>query len=130
MSNDLTAKPYTIVFQNCSKYLYALVHGEKYGYEVLTAFLGEIADECRKRNFDSVLIEENISSTTSEADVFRTASELPRLGFSTIRMAYIDRFSDQSALNEFGRQIAVKSGVNVKIFNSMGEADTWLSGND
>ena len=43
-------------------------------------------------------------------------------------MAYIDRFTDQKDLNEFGRQIAVKSGVDVRIFNSQDEADKWLSG--
>ena len=128
MSDDFVDKPYTIVFQECPTYLYALVHGEKYGYDVLAAFLREIASECERRNFNRVLIEENISATTSESDVFRTASELPQFGFSKIRMAYIDRFTDQSSLNEFGRQIAVKSGVDVKIFNSFGDADNWLSG--
>jgi len=127
MSDDYADKLYTIVFQDCPTYLYALVHGDKYGYEVLAAFLTEIAEECKKRNFQKVLIEENISATTSEEDVFRTASELPQFGFSGIRMAYIDRFTDQNQLNEFGQQIAVKSGVDVKIFNTFGDADNWLS---
>jgi hypothetical protein len=128
MSDDFVDKPYTIVFQDCPTYLYALVHGDKYGYDVLAAFLREIAEECKKRNFRNVLIEENNSATTSEDDVIRTATELPRLGFANIRMAYIDRFTDQSDLNEFGRQIAVKSGVDVRIFNTFGDADSWLSG--
>ncbi|HTK38936.1 MAG TPA: hypothetical protein VL325_10625 [Pyrinomonadaceae bacterium] len=127
MSDDVADKPYTIVFQDCPTYLYALVHGDKYGYEVLAAFLREIAAECEKRNFRNVLIEENISATTSEDDVIRTASELPQFGFANIRMAYIDRFTDQRELNEFGRQIAVKSGVDVRIFNTFGDADDWLS---
>jgi hypothetical protein len=130
MSDDYADKPYTIIFQDCPTYLYALVHGDKYGYEVLAAFLTEIADECKKRNFHQVLIEENISATTSEADVFRTASELPQFGFTNTRMAYIDRFTDQSTLNEFGRQIAVRSGIDVRIFNTFGDADEWLSGHD
>jgi len=130
MSDDVADKPYTIVFQNCPTYLYALVHGDKYGYEVLAAFLREIAAECEKRNFSNVLIEENISATTSEDDVIRTAGELPQFGFANIRMAYIDRFTDQRELNEFGRQIAVKSGVDVRIFNTFGDADDWLSDKD
>ena len=127
MSDDFADKPYTIVFQDCPTYLYALVHGEKYGYEVLAGFLSEIAAECKKRNFRNVLIEENISATTSEDDVIRTATALPQLGFANIRMAYIDRFTDQNQLNEFGQQVAVKSGVDVKIFNTFGDADNWLS---
>lgn len=127
MSDYSESKLYTIVFEEYPDYLYALIHSENYGYEVLAAFLSEVANECKKRNFNKVLIEENISATTSEDDVFRIASALPQLGFSKIRMAYIDRFSDQSALNEFGRQIAVKSGVDVRIFGSIGDANKWLS---
>lgn len=129
MSDNIAGKPYTITFEEYPKYLYALVHGEEYGYEVLAAFLREIADECKKRDFTQVLIEENISGTASETDVFRIASELPELGFAEIRMAYIDRFANQNELNEFGRQVAVKSGVDVRIFNSQDEADKWLSEN-
>lgn len=128
MTDSIAGKPYTINFEEYPEYLYALVHGEKYGYEVLSQFLREIADECGKRNFSRVLIEENISATASETDVFRIASELPQFGFAKIRMAYIDRFSDQEALNEFGRQVAVKSGVDVKLFRSFEQANDWLSG--
>lgn len=51
MSDDSEIKPYTIVFEDYPNYLYALVHGEEYGYEVLSGFLGDIAVECKKRNF-------------------------------------------------------------------------------
>ncbi len=129
MSDKIADIPYTIVFEDCPKYLYALVHGEQYGYAVLAQFLLEIADECKKRKFSQVLIEENISATTPEEDVFRIASELPQLGFSDIRMAYIDRFTEQEDLNEFGREVAESHGVDVKIFSSFEEADKWLSGN-
>ena len=128
MSENIAARSYVINFQDGPNYLYALVHSDQYGYDVLAGFLREIADECRKRNFTQVMIEENISATTSEEDVFRIASELPQLGFSDIRMAYIDRFSDQKELNEYGRKVAEDSGVDVRIFNSLEEAAEWLSG--
>jgi hypothetical protein len=119
--------PYTVRFEESPNYLYALVHGDKYGYDVLAGFLREIAEECKKRGLSQVLIEENISATTSEEDVFRIASDLAAFGFSDIRMAYIDRFSDQNELNEYGRKIAEESGIDVRIFNSFEEADKWLS---
>jgi hypothetical protein len=75
-----------------------------------------------------VLVEENISATASEEDVFRIASELPELGFGDIRMAYIDRFAEQKDINEFGQEVAEKQGVDVKIFSNMEDADKWLSG--
>lgn len=127
MTDNIAVKPFTINYEEYPGYLYALVHGEKYDYEILSRYLREVAEECGKRNFSRVLIEENISATASEADVFRIASELPQLGYSKIRMAFIDRFSDQDALNEFGQQIAVKSGVDVKIFGNQTDAHKWLS---
>lgn len=127
MSDNITGKPYVINFEDGPNYLYALVHGDQYGYEILARFLREIADECRERNVRQVVIEENISATASEEDVFRIASELSQLGFSDIRMAYIDRFAEQMELNEYGRKVAEDSGVDVKIFSSLEEADKWLS---
>jgi len=120
-------KPYTIVFEDYSEYLYALVHGDQYGYEVLSGFLKDIADECKRRNFRKVLIEENISATANKEDVYRTASELPEFGFAGIRMAYIDRFTEQKELNEFGHDVAVDNGIDVQIFATQAEADGWLT---
>ena len=123
----MSDKPYTIVFEDYSEYLYALVHGDQYGYEVLSGFLKDIADECKRRNFRKVLIEENISATANKEDVYRTASELPEFGFAGIRMAYIDRFTEQKELNEFGHDVAVDNGIDVQIFATQAEADAWLT---
>lgn len=123
----MSDKPYTIVFEDYPEYLYALVHGDQYGYEVLSGFLKDIADECKRRNFRQVLIEENISATANKEDVYRTASELPELGFAGIRMAYVDRFTDQKEINEFGHDVAVDNGIDVQIFATQAEADAWLT---
>ena len=124
----LPAEPlYRIVFEDYPNYLYALVHSEQYGYDVLSGFLREISDECRKRGFHQVVIEENISATASDEVVVRIASELPQLGFSNIRMAYIDRFADQQNMNEMGKEIALDHGIDVRIFANQLDAEKWLS---
>ena len=123
----MSEKPYTIVFEDYPEYLYTLVHGDQYGYEVLSGFLKDIADECKRRNFRQVLIEENISATASKEDVYRVASELPELGFAGIRMAYVDRFADQKEITEFGHDVAVDTGIDVRIFATQAEADAWLT---
>ena len=120
-------RKYTIVFEDYPTYLYALVHGESYGYEVLTGFLKEIADEAAARGFNQVLIEENISSGATKEDAFRVASELPELGFAGVRMAYVDRFLDQEEVNEFGRDVAVHNGIDVRLFGDQASADRWLT---
>lgn len=90
-------------------------------------FLREIADECKMQGFNQVVIEENISATASDEDIVRIASELPQLGFSEIRMAYIDRFLDQKEMNEMGQDVAVHHGIDVRIFANQLDAERWLS---
>ena len=127
MNDFMIETPYRIVYEEYPNYLYALVHGEEYGYEILSAFLREIADECRRRSFDQVCIEENITGTASKEDVARIATELADLGFANIRMAYIDRFQEQAEMNEMGQDIAVDHGVDVQIFKDQLAAENWLA---
>ena len=124
---DQSDRKYTIVFENYPNYLYALVHGESYGYEVLTGFLKEIAHEVLARGFERVLIEENISAGATKDVAFRVASELPELGFTGIRMAYVDRFLEQEEVNEYGRDVAVHNGIEVRLFDDQEMANRWLT---
>jgi predicted GNAT superfamily acetyltransferase len=127
VTKDASDRKFTIVFENYPTYLYALVHGEAYGYEVLTAFLKQIADEVNARGFNQVLIEENISDGATKEDAYRVASEMPEMGFAGIRIAYVDRFLDQEEVNEFGRDVAVHNGIDVRLFNDQEMADRWLN---
>jgi hypothetical protein len=120
-------RKYTIVFENYPTYLYALVHGEAYGYEILSAFLKEIADEVKARGFTQVLIEENISASATKEDAYRVGSEMPELGYAGIKVAYVDRFLEQEEVNEFGRDVAVHNGINVRLFSDQEMADRWLT---
>jgi hypothetical protein len=126
--NEESGRKYTIVFEDHPNYLYALVHGEKYDYAVLSGFLREIASEVRSRGYEQVLIEENISAAASEEDIYRAAIELPEFGYAGIRMAYVDRFADQREINEFGRKVAIDNGIDVRQFTDIGHAAAWLSG--
>ncbi len=127
MNEEPLAKPYTIVFEDYPNYLYALVHGDQYNYNVIAAFLSEIANACKARNFEKVLVEENISATASEADIARAAADLSKFGFHGIQMAYLDRFNEQQEINELGQDIANDHGVNVRLFSDQAAADEWLS---
>ena len=126
--NEGSDRKYTIVFEDHPGYLYALVHGEEYDYDVLSAFLREIASEVRSRGYSQVLIEENISAAASEEDIYRAAIELPEFGYAGIRMAYVDRFADQREINEFGRKVAIDNGIDVRQFGDIGHAAAWLAG--
>ncbi len=91
MSDVESVKPYKITFEYHTTYLHAHVQGKKYSYNILMQYFEEIVEECKEKNLKQVLVEEEISEITSMVDIFRTASELPQLGFTRIRLAFVDR---------------------------------------
>ena len=126
--NDEENDPkYTIAFDDHPTYLHAQVHGEEYSYEVLVSFLKEIADEAHARGYKQVLIEKNVSAGATKEDAYRASSDLPELGFTDIRMAYVDRFLDQGEVNEFGRDVAVHKGIDARWFTDQAMAARWLN---
>ncbi len=127
MSDVEAAKPYKITFEYLPTYLHARVEGERYNYEILMQYFTEIVEECKEKKFNKVLVEEDISETTSMLDIFRTASELGQIGFTRITLAFVDHHSRQSELNKFGLLVAVNRGLDVQIFDTVKDAGKWLA---
>jgi len=124
--DETLSPPYHLSFEPREKYLYAYVEGEHDNYAITKAFWLEIAAEANRIGATHVLIDENIVETVSIADVFQFASELPKLGFDGIRVAFVDRYLEQHEINQFGELVAVNRGFNGKAFNNFEEAEAWL----
>ena len=60
------------------------------------------------------------------AEVFQLASEIPKMGFGSTRVAFVDRYLDQQEVNSFGELVAVNRGLSGKVFNDITEAENWL----
>ena len=121
-----TEKPYRISFEQRPQYLYVYVAGEQDSYEISHQYWQEIADECRRISAKYVLIEEDIQEVISMGEMYRLASEFPKMGFFGIRIAFVDRFLEHQNLNQFGELVAVNRGIYGKIFNDAAEAEKWL----
>ncbi len=126
MSDGGPSKPYQLTLEHRSEYLYAAVTGEHDSYEISRAYWQEIADEVVRTNAQRVLIDENIVESGTMADVFTLATEIPKMGFGSARIAFVDRYLDQHEVNAFGELVAVNRGLNGKAFNSITEAEAWL----
>lgn len=126
ISHTTDPKPYRLTFEHRASYLYAYVEGEHDNYEISRAFWQEIADEVDRIGIDKVLIDENIVESVSMAEVFQLASEIPKMGFGSTRVAFVDRYLDQQEVNSFGELVAVNRGLRGKVFNDITEAETWL----
>lgn len=119
-------KPYQISFEHRSDYLYVYVTGLHDSYEISIAYWREVAAECKKSNYKKVLIEEDIPELVAMGDMYRIASEIPLLGFAGVRLAFVDRYSEQQKDNEFGELVATNRGIYGRIFNNIKEAKKWL----
>jgi hypothetical protein len=128
MPDEGPTKPYDLTFEHRNGYLYAYVEGDNDSYEISRAFWQEIADAVSQTGAGKVLIDENIVQSVSIAEVFQLASELPKMGFGSTRIAFVDRYLDQHEVNSFGELVAVNRGLNGKAFNDVGEAESWLLG--
>ena len=120
------AKLYTIEFKERPHYLYAFVKGDKDSYEVSRQYWKEIADECRRVKCDRVFIEEDIKDEMSQTEMYRFTSEIMNIGFSGIRVAFVDRHLTQRELNKFGELVAVNRGLLAKVFDEVQAGEEWL----
>ncbi len=121
-----SGKPYKLTFEYRLRYLYAFVTGEKDSYEISKQYWQEIADECKKSGIKKVLIEEDLAENVSMPEMYRFASEIPRLGFFGIRVAFVDRRQDQQRLNQFGETVATNRGLFSRVFNNFDDGEKWL----
>jgi hypothetical protein len=128
MTDDDFSKPYNLTLENREGYLYAYVEGDADSYEISRAFWEEIAENVRRTGAERVLIDENIVQSVSMAEVYQLASEIPKMGFGSTRVAFVDRYLDQQEVNSFGELVAVNRGLSGKVFNNVAEAETWLLG--
>ena len=118
--------PYKIEFEHQAEYLYVHVSGERDSLEISRRYWREIADECKKNKCGKLLIVEDIKEVVSLTEMYQIASEIPDLGLTGIRIAFVDRYIEQKTLNEFGEIVATNRGIYGKIFDNIAEAEQWL----
>ena len=128
MNDDDAENLYRLTLENRPGYLYAYVEGEQDSYDISRAYWQEIADEAARLGANRVLIDENIVESASLVDTYQLASEIPSMGFSTTRIAFVDRYLDQQEINSFGELVAVNRGLIAKVFNDTASAEEWLLG--
>ncbi len=124
--NEEDSKLYKLEFDERTDYLYAYVSGDKDNLDISRQYWCEIADECRRTKNSKVLIVEDIKESVSTTEMYQIASEIPDMDFSGIKIAFVDQYIEQHAVNEFGGLVATNRGLYVKLFNTAEEAEKWL----
>lgn len=124
---DQPAIRYELKMQPRPGYLYAYVHGPVDTQAIDRSYFSRIAAHCRQGGFGNVLIEEDLGTQLSTTDIFEVVSASTQLARGT-RIAFVDRHASHRPGNLFGETVAVNRGVQVKVCDTLAQAEAWLAG--
>ncbi len=117
---------YDLVFEHRVSYLYAAITGRQDSLRIDQNYFGKILKECRAAGYQCVLIEENLGTQLSTADMFYAAEGAAALDIGGLKVAFVDRFPSHIEGNRFGETVAKNRGLNVKLFSNIDAAKAWL----
>jgi hypothetical protein len=118
---------YTLQFEQRTGYTRAHVRGERDSVEISLAYWSDIARYCHEHQVRGVLVVEEIAQRASVLDIYEVAAGLVALGFSDIRIAFVDRNADELPMMQFGETVARNRGIDGRVFASEAEAEAWLT---
>lgn len=106
-------------------HLRAHVCGPEDTLEVSVGYWTEIAAACARGDVRRLLVIEEIEGTARPSDVEDMADALLQLGFSGIRIAFVDATED-AALLVNAEIRAQRNGLEGRVFRREDEAERWL----
>lgn len=117
---------YDVRFEERTDYLYVFIHGEEDDLDEDIRVWTNIAKQCKNRGFQKLIVEDDLGTELSITEMYSFVTELPKLGFTEIRFAYVDQNLDYQACNEFGETVGQNRGITGKIFTNINDAEKWL----
>ena len=118
---------YELILEEQPSYLHAKVSGT-HNAENARRFLVEVHEAWVQRNYSAVLLEMNLSGPSlGVLGIFNVISERAPHAFGLKQIAYVDGCSEHDPEQaRFAETVARNRGVNVRLFQTVGEAAGWL----
>ncbi|MDZ8118291.1 hypothetical protein [Pontiella agarivorans] len=129
MQNIKTVKDgqFNLHFETRNNYLFVRLTGED-SYEASRSYWRQIADRVRKLELNRVLIHEALDGGITEGELFELIMEFVPAS-AGIRVALYDENKENHELNQLGELIARNRGAEIRIFQSLENAEKWISEN-
>ncbi|MGA2802264.1 MAG: hypothetical protein ABSE97_07865 [Verrucomicrobiota bacterium] len=119
---------YTLKIRNQGSYLHLIAEGDS-TVEDVAGYLTEGLKKCIELRCPNVLIEENLKGPSlGILDVYEIVTKICWQAATVVRhVAYVDINPERKKeVNQFAETTAVNRGVNVKLFETVAEAENWL----
>ena len=117
---------YALTFEQRSEYLYVYVEVYVATYEVTHEYCTKIAIAASGFPGRRVLIEKASAPQLSTLEAFKLVSELPSMGFTRIKMAFVDHSLNSDEVNNFAEMVGNNMGLNARTFDHVHAAERWL----
>jgi hypothetical protein len=122
---------YTLRIRDQGAYLQVTVEGDC-TVENVSSYLDEIIKKCHELHCPRVLIEQNLlGPDLNIIDVYTIVNKAIIMAAQTVRqVAYVDLNPEHSEeISQFAENVAQNRGVNVKTFDNVRAAESWLNEN-
>ena len=125
MSNNST-ETFEIQYRECEGYLHASIKGKKDSVAAALKYWQYVIDECKRRGFSALLVEESFPNQLSTSEIFTVTRAIPEMGAKGLTIAFVDHEAEHSELNLFGESVAVNRGALARVFPTIEDAIAWL----
>jgi hypothetical protein len=112
-------------FEHRGTYLYAHLTGED-SFAASLDYWNQMADKVRELKLNKLLVHEKMTGTVSEGEMFDLVSDLLTVSTALQVAVYDENCGDQD-INQLGQLIASNRGIDIMIFQSLEDAETWLT---
>lgn len=117
----------TIRFEDREGYLYAFFSGRRDNLADAIKFWQRAVDECHKRAYKRLLVEQDFLVPLSTADTYYLAAAISKMPVPRLKIAFVDRDLEQNDINMFAGTVAANRGVVGRIFTNVSDAEKHLT---
>lgn len=118
--------PYELTLEERPAYLHARVVGPRTPENALR-YLEEVYAACLRTGLSQVLLEMAFSGPSlGPSGILRVVSERSADGARLRKVAYVEASMDGQQRARFAETVAINRAVNLRLFESVGEAARWL----
>lgn len=117
----------TIRFEDREGYLYAFFSGRRDNLADAIKFWQRAVDECHKRAYKRLLVEQDFLVPLSTADTYYLAAAISKMPVPRLKIAFVDRDLEQNDINMFAGTVATNRGVVGRIFTNVSDAEKYLT---
>lgn len=117
---------YQLTFEHRDSYLYVYLSGED-SFSSSLSYWNEIADRVKTSGFRKLLLHENLSGRINTEEMQELIMDLLPSGLREVQVAVFDEQPSDAAVNTLGQSLATDAGANIKLFDSLDTAVSWIT---